>query len=1359
MRIEKVTIILRLVVIPIIGCLSLLLDPTPSLAQSDYFDAWNQLELLNQEQYLEDQLIITLSSASSPEALGLLHQEINSEVLGVNIPLGLQIVKINNLTLKEAIEHYSQSEHVVNIELDQVTHLSGTVDDTYFISDDQWALEDIHAPEAWDISTGLGVTIAILDSGADSDHEDLVGNLVSGYNFVDNNTNTDDVVCGHGTMVSGIAAAVGNNATGLAGVAYHASIMPVKILDNSCNGSVSNIVSGITYAVDNGADLINLSVGVYGATSSLESAVNYAENNNVLIVTSANNSSEPYESNNWYPALYPSTLVVTSHDQSDEVYSTSNVGGNVVSAPGVSIRTTYNNGSYGYFSLTSASAPIVVGVAALIKSANSNLTGNQLCWLIKNEATDIGDTGRDFIFGYGKVDAEAAVAQANNDSYSYPSSGCEAEVTPTYGWVIEYGGENIDNDLEGNLYLSSDTSSTLGYTKYSPNGDLIFEKDLGTGGSNHDIFVDDTGVTLLTGEYSAQVDFNASEEQDTKEPNNVDLFITKYKADGSYGWTRTAAGASSAQAKGYGVTADQNGNITAVGEFRQTVDFDDSAGVDEHSHGSSWKSIFITHYDSDSNYLWTKSLVPQSYVYSAGLDVITDSSNNIIVVGTFGSTVDFDPGESEVIKDGGSKLDGFIVSFQEDGVFSWAKSFGNSSESVWVNAVTVDESNNVYTTGYFGGTVDFNDSGGVDEHIAVGDKDVFITKYSSSGEYGWTRTFGGSGEDLGNDLAVSTDGRVLVVGTYENTVDFDTSAGEHEFSSYGGYSDIFISTHTTEGVYISTDTYGGGRDDTVTGIALDTSNNYVIVGEYRGAVDFSNDDTNYFLSSAWGRYTSKYAIDQTSPGLSVTETSPGTDTTPVLSGTSSESSGITFLVEYQIDSTEGAWTTCTAVDGSFEESIEEFSCQVENPLSGGVHTAYFRATDGSGNTTPLGSYTESLFTIDFEGPIKSIFTSHDQDGYINTRDVLLNISATDEISNVAYMMLSESEAFADASWQTYSSSTQFSVSEGDGVKRIYIKFKDDLDNESSTSYQDVIIDTKAPHKFSFQTQDRMFKSDSGKHVVRAVPNGGYTVDNEVALSWKNESDATSGVDKYEVYYREIGDRKWELVEEVEGTEDVVVLEVSVGDYEWYVIAHDIAGNTRETDIYTFYVIDSMGGAGANIHLVNGVSPSSGFVYLGVSEILDVEGVADKNSEVIVEIYSPDGAVKYQEIICATDIGGEFECKDQAQILSNYLLRIYSKNKANEESAKTEINLVIGNQPQLARSDNTKTNIIEGEDEQSKEQPLLEEDSKEGSSGYEVDQNTAADTRLGDDKAELETSNKPKEPNLFRRFINWLNPFN
>ncbi len=268
----------------------------------------------------------------------------------------------------------------------------------------QWAWNKISAFAAWDITQGsIATKVAIVDTGVQRTHPDLDAKIVAGYDFVSGDTAPDDGN-GHGTHVAGTAAAETNNATGGAGTCPNCRIMPVRVLDNNGSGSLTNVANGIRWAADNGAKVINLSLGGPGS-STLQSAVDYAAGRGAFLACAAGNSNTSSTSNA-YPAAYPNCFAVASTTSTDARSSFSNYGSWVeVAAPGSSIYSTWLNNGYNTISGTSMATPHVAGLGGLL--AGQGLTATQIRDRICAGADDIAGTGT--YWTCGRINANAAV--------------------------------------------------------------------------------------------------------------------------------------------------------------------------------------------------------------------------------------------------------------------------------------------------------------------------------------------------------------------------------------------------------------------------------------------------------------------------------------------------------------------------------------------------------------------------------------------------------------------------------------------------------------------------------------------------------------------------------------------------------------------------------------------------------------------------------------------------------------------------------------------------------------------------------------------------------------------------------------
>lgn len=270
----------------------------------------------------------------------------------------------------------------------------------------QYNMTAIHAQQGWDIATGsAAVTIAIVDSGVDLSHPDLAGKLLPGYDFVNNDAIPQDDF-GHGTHAAGIAAALTNNGLDVAGVSWGARILPVKVLNSGGGGTYANVAAGIIWAVDNGAQVINLSLGGSAPSSVLADAVDYAASRGALLVAAAGNSGA---GSVLYPAAYPAVLAVAATDAANQRAGFSNFGPDIdLAAPGVSIYSLNIGGGTIYRSGTSMAAPHVAGLAAILMGLPGGNAWSARAWM-ESTALDIDTPGWDVFTGYGLIQVDAAL--------------------------------------------------------------------------------------------------------------------------------------------------------------------------------------------------------------------------------------------------------------------------------------------------------------------------------------------------------------------------------------------------------------------------------------------------------------------------------------------------------------------------------------------------------------------------------------------------------------------------------------------------------------------------------------------------------------------------------------------------------------------------------------------------------------------------------------------------------------------------------------------------------------------------------------------------------------------------------------
>ncbi|MDF2725235.1 MAG: serine protease [Paenibacillus sp.] len=274
----------------------------------------------------------------------------------------------------------------------------------------QWNLPAIETIPGWDVTRGSeDIIVAIVDTGVDTNHPDLQGRIVPGMNIVSKNSDPSDDV-GHGTHVAGVVSALVNNGEGVAGISWYNKIMPVKVLDHTGAGTTYSVAQGIIWAADNGAKVINLSLGNYADSEFLHDAIRYAYDRDVVLIAASGNDNTEQPG---YPAAYPEVFAVAATDSQRQKASFSNYGDYIdVAAPGVNIASTYPDNHYAALSGTSMASPHVTALAALIRSVNPLLKNTEVMDIMRQTAIDIGTEGKDNYFGYGQIDIVKALSHA-----------------------------------------------------------------------------------------------------------------------------------------------------------------------------------------------------------------------------------------------------------------------------------------------------------------------------------------------------------------------------------------------------------------------------------------------------------------------------------------------------------------------------------------------------------------------------------------------------------------------------------------------------------------------------------------------------------------------------------------------------------------------------------------------------------------------------------------------------------------------------------------------------------------------------------------------------------------------------------
>jgi thermitase len=488
------------------------------------------------------EILVKVKPSYSAQALSAINKSFRAQSLTTHSSNNVhQIILPAGTDVKRVAQEYAELPYVEYAEPNHIRRALYTPSDPYFNL--QWMLPKIGAPDFWDKAPATPIIVAVIDTGVDYTHEDLANKVIKGYDFINNdNDPMDDHF--HGTHVAGIVAAETNNAVGIAGVAPSAKILAIKVLSRNGEGTDLQISKGIIYAADNGAKVINLSLGGPGWSFVLDDAIQYARKKGCLVVASAGNAGT---NEIYYPASYNGVVSVAATDSYDKKAFFSNFGPDVdIAAPGVDILSTYNKDGtpgYVYASGTSMAAPVVCGAAALIFAGNPTYTGDQLQRALLLATDDLGIPGRDDYFGYGLVDLRKAALQKR-----ITVEDTAPEITTTGSW------QSIASaDASGGTLKSASAAGSSLTLRFSGTSICWFAQT-GNSGGKAKVYVD--------GVFAKDVDlYNPT--TNYQQP----VFYKESLSAGSHTIKIEAAGSKNSKSQGQDVNVDGfdigNGNVSA----------------------------------------------------------------------------------------------------------------------------------------------------------------------------------------------------------------------------------------------------------------------------------------------------------------------------------------------------------------------------------------------------------------------------------------------------------------------------------------------------------------------------------------------------------------------------------------------------------------------------------------------------------------------------------------------------------------------------------------------------------------------------------------------------------------------------
>jgi hypothetical protein len=449
--------------------------------------------------------------------------------------------------------------------------------------------------------------------------------------------------------------------------------------------------------------------------------------------------------------------------------------------------------------------------------------------------------------------------------------GMQNLVAQNFEWAKQMGGTSYDGgisittDSSGNVYtcgffegavdfdpgtgtynLSSAGSQDVFISKLDASGNLVWAKQMGGIGIDgaSSLCVDALGNVYLTGYFEGTADFDPGPGTfNLTSVGNTDAYVAKLDASGSLIWAKQLSGTNHVISRS--IVIDASGNVYTTGDFQGTADFDPStASFNLTSAGAT--DIFVSKLDASGNLVWAKHWGDVSS--DGALSITTDAASNVYTTGSFEGTVDFDPGSGIYNLTSNGNRDIFISKLDASGNLVWAKHWGGTSRDV-CHAITIDASGNLYTTGSFEGTVDFDPGSGIYNLTSNGNSDIFISILDASGNLVLAQQFGGTSSEEGFSISLDASGNIYSVGSFQGTADFDPGPSTFNLIS-AGYQDIYISKLDASGDFVWVKHCGGTGWDEGRSITTDPSGNIYTTGFFSDTADFNPGTASFNLSSA-----------------------------------------------------------------------------------------------------------------------------------------------------------------------------------------------------------------------------------------------------------------------------------------------------------------------------------------------------------------------------------------------------------------------------------------------------------------------------------------------------------------------------
>jgi hypothetical protein len=641
-------------------------------------------------------------------------------------------------------------------------------------------------------------------------------------------------------------------------------------------------------------------------------------------------------------------------------FSDKNVGtGKTVSVSGISISGT-DAGNYTTNSTTSTTANITAkSLTITAAGVNKIYDGTTAATVTLSDNRVSGDsltdsytsaTFADASVGTSKTVTVSGISISGTDAGNYTANStatATADITPFvfgFGSTGSDAGYSVTLDSSGYLYVAGSFQGTV---NFDPNGGttyltsagsddifvakynattraLVWAKRMGGTGSDvaNAIAVDSSGNVYTTGYFNGTANFNPNGTNNLTSAGGTDIFVSKLDSTGAYVWADDIGG-TGADA-GNAIAVDSSGNVYTTGYYTGTVNFNPNTGKKQNLTSAGGTDIFVSKLDSTGAYVGAWSMGGSGS--DAGAGIALDGSGNILTTGYFSGTANFNPSGTNNLTSAGN-TDIFVSKLSSTGAFVWADRMGGTSADS-AKGIALDSSGNVYTTGYFAGTANFNPNG-TNILTSAGGNDAFVSKLTSAGAFGWADDLGGSGNDAGNAIAVDSSGNVYTTGYFSGTANFNPG-GTYNLTSAGN-TDIFVSKLSSAGAFVWADGMGGTGADIGNGLALSGTSYVHLTGSFSGTANFNPSGTYNVTAAAT---TDGFVARLTGAAAMAQRLAPGA-ATGTMAGQALTSAALQPIVAEAIAN----WAA-VGLDAHYVQLMRQVSVQVTDLPAGYLGMAY-----------------------------------------------------------------------------------------------------------------------------------------------------------------------------------------------------------------------------------------------------------------------------------------------------------------------------------------------------------------------------------------------------------------------------------